>query len=188
MQLVKKSIFLILFFFVVPLMANRSPVADENKKFPKPTGIKNMLFYIQRSMNINTIIYELNISENGVLNKEEPIKFYYINYANHGEIEPVSDIQKKYAYGIKIKLTNKEKQSYSFSFNSIKHREFYLIQSTTDKKFHAFCYINKELAVFDRVFINMENNFIGFPSVYKIELFGKGTVNNADISEAFKPE
>jgi len=188
MQLTRRYILLVLFFFVLPLMASRSHLPDENKKFPKPTGIKNMLFYIQRSMNTNTIIYELNISENGILNAEEPIKYYYINYANHGEIEPVSDIQKKYAYGIKIKLTNKEKQSYTFSFNSIKHREFYLIQSTTDKKFHAFCHINKELAVLNNVFIDMENNFIGFPSVYKIELFGKKVVNNVDISETFKPE
>lgn len=168
-------------------MVPHSHLTDENKKFPKPTGIKNMLFYIQRSMNINTIIYELNISETGILNAEEPIKYYYINYAKHSEIEPVSDMQKKYAYGINVKETNKEKPTYSFTFNSIKNREFYLLQSAKDKKYHVFCHINKELAVLNKVFISMENNFIGFPSVYKIELFGTGVTNNYDITEAFKP-
>ncbi len=168
-------------------MANRIHFTDENKKFPKPTGIKNMLFYIQRSMNTNTIIYELNISEKGILNAEEPIKYYYINYANHSEIEPVSDIQKRLAYGIKIKLTNKEKPSYTFSFNSIKNREFYLMSSVKDKKFHVFCTINKEVTILNNVFITMENNFVGFPSIYKIELFGTNVANNGDISESFKP-
>lgn len=176
-----------MFLFILPSVAPHPHLTDENKKFPKPAGIKNMLFYIQRSMNTNTIIYELNSDEKGMINIEDPIKFYYINYANHGEIEPVSDMQKKYAYGIKVKVTNKEKQTYSFTFNSIKNREFYLLQSAKDKKFHVFCHINKDLAVLNKVFISMENNFIGFPSVYKIELFGTSAANNNDIEEAFKP-
>lgn len=187
MQSVFRITVLSLFFLILPSMAPHPYLTDENKKFPKPTGIKNMLFYIQRSMNINTIIYELNISEKGILNAEEPIKFYYINYANHSEIEPVSDIQKKYAYGIKVKVTNKEKQNYSFTFNSIKNREFYLLQSVKDKKFHAYCNINKELAILDKVFINMENNFIGFPVVSKIELFGTNVARNENIIETFVP-
>ena len=72
--------------------------------FPVPNGFKNMLFYVQRNINKNTIIYELNYYENGELNESEPIKVNWINYETDKSIEALNYIQRSFAYGLDIKL------------------------------------------------------------------------------------
>ena len=78
--------------------------------FPVPNGFKNMLFYIQRNINKNTILYELNYNENGELNESEPIKVNWINYETDKSIEALNYIQRSFAYGLDIKLFDKEKK------------------------------------------------------------------------------
>ncbi len=48
---------------------------------------KNVLFYITRSMNTNAVVYEANLVD-GKLNTAEPVKVYWIMYAqdNHEEV------------------------------------------------------------------------------------------------------
>ena len=98
--------------------------------FPVPPKSDKLLFYIQRSPNINTIMYELNVDEKGVLNKEEPIHVYWIRYAD--EIKKnaeLSYIQRKYAYGVTTRLIDAEKQIYQVYFVSYSKRNIYLIKS-----------------------------------------------------------
>ena len=40
--------------------------------FPIPTGNSRQLFYLQRTSNKNTLIYELNY-KNGNIDKEDPV-------------------------------------------------------------------------------------------------------------------
>jgi hypothetical protein len=161
---------------------------DDRASYPRPSGNKNMLFYIQRTLNTNTIIYELNTDANGELIKDEPIKFYYKNYANHGEIVPVSSIQKQLAYGISIKLVDAEKKTYSFYLNACKSKQLFLMKSPGDKQYHVFCNINNQLSILDNVFVIMKMNMIGYPNVESIEISGKSTSKNLNLTEAFKPE
>jgi hypothetical protein len=160
---------------------------DDRALFPRPSGNKNMLFFIQRTLNTNTIIYELNTDANGELIKDEPIKFYYKNYANHGEIEPVSKIQKQLAYGIAIRLVDPEKKTYSFCLNACKSKQLYLMKSPADQRYHVFCNINNQLSILDNVFVKMKMNMVGYPNVESIEITGKSTSKNLDLREAFKP-
>ena len=64
-----------------------NPGEKEKKVFPKPEKT-NMLFYVQRTFNINTLIYELNIDDKQELNTTEPIKIYWVNYATNNSTEP----------------------------------------------------------------------------------------------------
>ncbi len=54
--------------------------AQEGLHFPKPAGNANQLFYLQRSENTNTVIYELN-KKDGVLDTVAPVHIYWICYA-----------------------------------------------------------------------------------------------------------
>ena len=42
---------------------NTAALAQENVKLPAPSGNPNQLFYLQRSTNTNTVVYELNLKE-----------------------------------------------------------------------------------------------------------------------------
>jgi len=55
-----------------------------------------MLFYVQRTVNANTIVYELDSDSNLV--ESQPIKAFWIKYEDGSKKESLSLIQRKYAY------------------------------------------------------------------------------------------
>src|SRR6185437_583894 len=103
-----KIVAIILFYF---LCINKS-LSQIEKQFPVPAGNPNQLFYLQRSKNINTVIYELNII-NGKLNSEKPIDVFWIMYTKDKKRENLSEMEKDFVYGVKINPP--EKKEYSFT-------------------------------------------------------------------------
>ena len=104
---------------------------SEKKVFPTPEKTKNLLFYVQRTININTLVYELNTDNKGNINLTEPIKIRWVNYASDGSSEGLNYIQRKYAYGLETKLTDAEKKSFVFNFVSYRKKQLYLIKYNT---------------------------------------------------------
>lgn len=92
-------------------------------KFPTPTGIANQLFYLQRDPNTNTIICELNVDNDGIPHKNEPIKVYWLRYGNKGEREELNYIQRKFAYGIQTKAIGDDEYELRF----VSHKNYQCI-------------------------------------------------------------
>ncbi len=161
--------------------------SGDSSGFPVPTGIKNMLFYVQRSLNKNTIIYQLNTNENEEVNVEEPIKMYWINYAGKSDKEMLNYIQRKYAYGLSVKMTDSEKKTFCFNFVSYKSQSLYLIKSPIDKKYHTLSYFNNRLIDINRIYIHIEGGTFWYPKVKYIEVFGKDIHKNEEIVEKIIP-
>lgn len=153
-----------------------------NEAFPVPSGVKNMLFYVQRSLNKNTLIYQLNYAENGELNEKEPIKIYWINYATNSNAEELNYIQRKYAYGLSTMLIDNEKKTFAFNFVSYKKQMLYLIKSH-DKKYHAYSYFNNRLMQVNRIYVHIEGGSFWTPKVKYIEVSGKDPVKNEELTE-----
>lgn len=68
--------------------------------YPTPT-VKDVLFYIQHSRGKNTFIYQANYTVSKDLNEKEPIKVCRQLFDLDGEVKPITNIQRKYAYGVK---------------------------------------------------------------------------------------
>ena len=151
--------------------------------FPRPAGIKNMLFYLQRTMNKNTIIYELNLKEDGELNENEPIKIYWINYAGKGDRESLNYIQRKYAYGLEISESDKSKRSFNFNFVSYKKQQLYLMKSPSDKAYHVFGYFSHKLLQVSSIYVHIEGGAFWTPKVRYIEIEGRDIFKNEDCTE-----
>ena len=49
--------------------------------YPSPPISKDILFYIQRNQNLNTVVYELNRLHDGRINEEYPMHIYWIRYS-----------------------------------------------------------------------------------------------------------
>lgn len=136
--------------------------------YPTPAKDKKTLYYVQRTTNTNTIVYELNYNADSVLNEEEPIHVYWIRYADGGNTAELSYIQKRYAYGLNfIPLGNKK---YKFNFVSYEKMDFYLMKSPTDKQYHAYISLNNKLTLLDKIFVNIEGGTFWFPKVTSIEI------------------
>ena len=189
MQMLNKFRFFILgvLFLLFGGFTNDKGGDKDKKVFPKPEKISNMMFYVQRTFNINTLVYELNVDEKQVLNEAEPIKIYWINYATNKSTEPLNYVQRKYAYGLEIKLIDAEKQSYCFNFVSYKKKKLYLIKSPVDNKYHVFCDINNKMVTLDRIFIQIEGGSFWVPKVRYIDISGKDLVKNEEVAERVIP-
>src|SRR6185312_3869283 len=191
MQMLNKPRFFVLGFLLLLFASFTNDPGNggdkEKKVFPKPDKISNMMFYVQRTFNTNTIIYELNVDEKQNLNEAEPIKMYWINYSTNNSIEPLNYIQRKYAYGIELKLIDAEKKSYVFNFVSYKKKKLYLLKSPIDNKYLVFCDINNKAVALDRIFIQIEGGSFWVPHVKYIDISGKDLGKNEEVAERVIP-
>jgi phosphatidylglycerophosphate synthase len=152
--------------------------------FPVPTGIPHMLFYMQRTPNSNTIIYDLNMQKDGTVDKDEPINVYWIRYADKGEKKDLNYIQRKFAYGIKVKNLGTDK--YEIRSVAYAKKEMYLMKSPTGE-FHLYAKINNTMAILNRIYLQIEGGTFWFPNVVYIELKGTDPATGKEIKEQFKP-
>ncbi|SFE08067.1 DUF4833 domain-containing protein [Flavobacterium phragmitis] len=139
----KKS--LIVIVILVNIISENVSAQSQNPSslhFPTPKNIDNMLFYIQRDPNINTAIYAVNYQENGKIDKNNPIKGYWIRYAEKGERKEFNYMQRKFAYGLESKALNDEE--FELQFVSYKKLSLTLKKLGSDQKYHVFVNVNEK--------------------------------------------
>ena len=149
--------------------------------FPTPKNIDNMLFYIQRDPNTNTAIYAINYQENGKINKNNPIKSYWIRYAEKGVKKDFTYIQRKFAYGIESKTLNDEE--FELQFVSYKKLPLTLKKLDSDQKYHVFVNVNQKKIQVEKIFIRIEGGSFWLPNVKYAEVTGIDASSNKIITE-----
>ena len=163
------------------------PGTNASDTFPVPTNQKDMIFYVQRNHNINTIVYKLNYNTDNTINSNDPVHMYWIRYADGGEIKELSYLQKHYAYGIESELVDKDKKTFKLNFVSYKGRDIYLKRSAADNKYHAYINIKGKLSVLNKVFIQIEDGTFWVPHVRYVEISGHDILSKNPVTERFNP-
>lgn len=159
---------------------------DPQDTFPVPSGIKNQLFYLQRTTNTNTVIYSLNVNDKGELNESTPVKVFWIRYPEGGMRKELNFIQKAFAYGT-ISKKNKD-GSFTIQLVAYKKKEFILKKSPSDNTYKMYTLINNKESEIKRVYIQIDPGGTLFnPNVRYIEMKGKEAATNKPIMERFKP-
>lgn len=69
-------------------------------EFPVPNE-PNMLFYIERSVNSNTVVYAANLDSHGRIDPDAPVNAYWRWYNIDGHRKPLIFIERMLAYGVK---------------------------------------------------------------------------------------
>ncbi len=150
--------------------------------YPVPKKTDKLLFYLQRSHNRNTIVYELNTLPDGKINVKNPINIYWIRYEEGGRRAELSFIQRK-AFGVKCKLIDKSENSFILQFNNFNKREIRLVKSSSGV-YSAFIKIKNETAELENVYIKSENNALGLPLSFKyMDIYGISAKSKQQISE-----
>ena len=149
--------------------------------FPTPKNIDNMLFYIQRDPNINTAIYAINYQENGKIDKSNPIKAYWIRYAEKGEKKDLNYLQRKFAYGLESKTLDNEE--FELQFVSYKKLPLTLKKIDSDQKYHVFVSVNQKRIQVEKIFVRIEGGSFWLPNVKYAEVTGIETSSNKMITE-----
>lgn len=172
-----KTFFLLLF----PVLATAQ------SSFPAPPNAPQRLFYVQRTSNTNTIIYDANTIDNGrSFNAKQPVNVYWIRYAEEGQIEPLNYIQRTMAYGVEVRPTSHAGE-YEFNVVSYPQRKLRLSIDGMGRP-HALLNINGKPAWLNRVFIKIEGKKVGIiPEVKYVELFGTDPKTGVAVYEKFVP-
>ena len=173
----KKSLFLLL---IISWLTALTVAAQD--KFPVPAGNPNQLFYLQRTANTNTIVYELNYNNN-VLNAEEPVHVYWLRYTDKGQKEELNFIQKKFAYGIKTTSLSKDK----YELNFVSYKKFpMLLMKGTNNKYNVYGTINQKQAIINRIFVKINGGSFWSPNVEYVEVKGVDPSNGKEVLERKK--
>jgi hypothetical protein len=157
--------------------------SPNDEKYPAPPDNPNRLFYVQRTPNSNTIVYDLN-EKNGKLDPEAPIHVYWVRLTNKGEHEELTYIQRKFAYGLNFREINAEQ--FDVRFSSYKKFPLTLMKGA-DGKFHIFATIDQKQMILSRIFVKIIGGTRMLPNVLYAELKGTDPVTGKEITERFKP-
>ncbi len=149
-------------------------------QYPVPPKTKKLLFYIQRNHNRNTIVYDANFDKSGQLNEEEPIRVYWIRYEEQGQTMELRNIEKMFAYGVKVSKIGDNRE---FKVNLVAtSKRHFLLKEEAPFKAAIYTIINGKQAKLDHLYIFADNSRI-WPKVKYIELYGEDTITGKSVYE-----
>ncbi len=126
-------------------------------QFPEPERTQKLLFYIQRSLNQNTIIYDANFDKKGLLDIKNPIDVYWIRYDEEGQKMPLRFFEKQFAFGVNCeKLINSE-YDYKVTIAAWSERVIYIKQISPFKVI-ALVNIKGIFSILEHVFIGSDTD------------------------------
>jgi len=136
--------------------------------YPVPKEIDGLLFYIQRNLNNNTVVYALNKNHDNLINEDYPMDVFWLKYTSKGEIQALNYIQSKLVFGYRAnKIDNKTFEFHMVSYDKLR---FFIVE---DEKGHhkTITKINGKDAYLSNIYVYADE-FGLFPDVKYIELFG----------------
>ncbi len=153
--------------------------------FPVPKFNSKTQFYVQRTPNTNTIMYELNL-KNGELNDDNPIHVYWIRYAEDGKTQELSYIQRKFAYGVKVTKLAEEK--FKLLFAAYDKIPFYLMKSTAGI-YHTYVELDGKMVVLKRLYIRIDpGGTFWSPNVKYVEFKGTEVPSGKEVVKRINPK
>lgn len=170
--------------FMPALTEGNKTVKNEPINFPTPSS-EGLLFYIQRDPNTNTICYELNIDKKGNLNQSNPVKPYWIRYAEDGSRADLNYIQKTFAYGIKSKSIADNQ----YELRAVAYPKHPLtLKQNKEGEYHILTKINQKESILKRIFIRIDGGSFWSPNVLYIELSGTDLASGRQVNQRIIPK
>ncbi len=137
--------------------------------YPVPNEIECLLFYIQRNLNKNTVVYELNKYPNGRVNPHYPMRVYWVQYSDGGVQEELNFIQNKLAFGYTTEQI--DANTFEIIMVSYKALRFFLAQDN-DGRHRVITTINGTQSYLSNIYV-YANELGLFPDVKYFELYGE---------------
>ena len=168
--------------FVAALCSLPFLYAAAQEGFPVPAGNANQLFYLQRTSNTNTIVYELNYKK-GKLDEDNPVHVFWIRYAEKGQRAELSWIQRVFAYGVKTKQL--ADSSYRIRLVSYAGYSMYL-KKGADNKYRLYAPINGRQMILNHIFVKITGGTMWSPDIEYFEVSGIDPFNGRPVAERKK--
>ena len=74
--------------------------------YPVPSE-PNQIFFLQRSMNSNTIVYAVRLDSDLKLDRRDPVEIFWRRFNDNGERLPITFAERNLAFGVRTKPLQK---------------------------------------------------------------------------------
>jgi hypothetical protein len=148
--------------------------------YPVPAE-PNQIFYIERSLNPNTVVYVANLDASGKLDPKEPVKAYWRRYNRGGYVKQLSLPERMLAYGVASVKRDGPNGAYSLTIAALPERKIYV--GLNDKGHpEAFAKVGSRWARLVYVYLEVDDS--GFlPDVSAMDLFGYDKATGKPLRE-----
>ena len=184
----------IITLFASPIMVTGQTVPYPNGRelneingYPVPSGNPDMLFYLQRSLDLNSVIYAAKYTnEKGhrKLDSDEPVDIYWLIHDKEHSTKPLSRLQ-RLGYGVKSE--NVESDTPQIKLVAYREMPIFLKPSAKDDKYNAFVSLQGKDVLLKKVFINIDGGTKLNPNVTFIEITGIEAQTGRKIVHRIKP-
>lgn len=157
--------------------------AAGGEDFPVPTD-DNLVFYVQRSINSNTIVYTARIGEDGKLDPKRPVEVFWRRFNDDGEKKEISTLERSMAFGVKVDPVAGQPESYMVRVVSYPKRPALL--RIVDGVPRLEMKIGGVPAKLGHAYLDVDDSG-SVPSVNRVDLYGFALADGKPVQESFKP-
>jgi hypothetical protein len=144
-----------------------------------------MLYYIQRSVNSNTVVYAANIDARGRIDPDAPVDAYWRWYNVDGRRKPLNLIEGMIAYGVKPAGHGGPGGAIVFKVAALPQREIFLDR---DKEGHPEAVVQFGNRWTKLVYVYLQVDDSGLlPKVTAMDLFGIDKLTGRPLREHVIP-
>ncbi len=154
-------------------------------KYPVPKT-KHLLFYIQRTHNANTIVYDARFDKDGRLDPEQPIEAYWLRFEEQGQRMALRSFEKWMVYGIKCKKSKNPDYDYRVYLSASSKVKLWLKQ-TAPFKAEVITIIDGKPSKLDHMFATLDESG-WMPKVKYGEFFGYSLQNGEKTYQKVFPK
>ena len=177
-------LFALLAFMATSLLpaAQASHIAGFNG-YPVPHE-KNQIFFVQRSMNPNTIVYTARLGADGLPDPRKPVDVFWRRYNDEGEKRELSFLERSGAFGVNVKRVPGSKSAFKVSVVSYPERSALLTVVNGRPRLEAK--VAGETAELIQAFLHLDESG-SVPSVTRVDLVGRSLATGREVRESFVP-
>ncbi len=133
-----------------------------------PKRNETTLFHLDRNRDTDRVIYALNQTENGLVDQDRPIEVYWLKNSDMGNREPLTRIQQKYGYGVKV--IKQDEHAVYFHLAALPDQVFVARANLTGVK--GFIRKGTKEIEIRRLFVHFKGSSYWNPVVDRIDLYG----------------
>lgn len=151
--------------------------------YPVPAE-PNQIFFVQRSLNSNTIVYTARLRKDGQIDAKRPVDVFWRRFNDEGEKKDLSSLERSMAFGVKFDEVPDQPGSYMIRVVSYPKRPALL--KLVDGVPRLEMKVAGIPAKLDHAYLEVDESG-SVPSVTRVDLYGVSLADGKPLKESFKP-
>ena len=152
-----------------------------NAAYPVPAD-SNQVFYLQRSLNANTIVYTARMHPDGTIDERDPIQVYWRRFNSDGRIKPLTLLERTQAFGVRVRpLAGRPGE---FAVNLVSYRKRHAILKVEDRMPVLEAELSGQPARLISAFLDV-SDAKPLPRINRVTVYGRAKANGGPVTETF---